>query len=192
MKTLTSAAFALALTVCFGQAFHIDLVSFGSADYSVAAEATTAPYTQNVLGLTFSPAVAAADTIGGTFNSAPLDWSSYDSQLSSNIFLKIVFTGANPNLPISLSIFDSTLTFANTYSGTTTTGDEDYYTLSLVGSYLPAVSLSAGGAQLTWDGGSNLNASVQSIATVPEPSTYALLGLAGLALAGYTVRRRRA
>jgi len=192
MKTLTSAALALVLTVCLSKAFHIDLVSLGSAEYSIVPDVTTATYSQDATGTIFSPSVALGDTLGGLFVSAPLDWSGY-GDLSSAIYLKIVFTGANPNLPISLSIFDSTLEFANTYSGTTTpTGDaEDYYTLSLVGSYLPAVSLSAGGAQLTWDGGANVNASVQSIATVPEPSTYALLGLAGLAIGGYAVRRRR-
>jgi hypothetical protein len=30
-----------------------------------------------------------------------------------------------------------------------------------------------------------------SVALVPEPSTYALLALSGLALAGYAARRRR-
>lgn len=37
----------------------------------------------------------------------------------------------------------------------------------------------------------NYNGGIEQIQMVPEPSTYALLGLAGIALGGYAVRRRR-
>lgn len=192
MKILTSAILSLMLTLCLSQAFHVDLVSLGSADYAIESSVTTATYSQNLLGTTFSPSVALGDTLGGTFIQGPYDWSSY-ADLTSQVFLKISFTGANPNLPISLSIFNADFSLSNTYQGTTTPGDEPgYYALTLVGSSSPGALSNAGGAQITWDGGATVNANVEAIATVPEPSTYALLGLAGLALAGYAVRRRRA
>ena len=50
------------------------------------------------------------------------------------------------------------------------------------------------GIQFTWDGSGTVNANIEKIAAVvavPEPSTYALITLAGLALGGYALRRRQ-
>jgi hypothetical protein len=62
---------------------------------------------------------------------------------------------------------------------------------------LPAVDNSGSTFNFAASGGAfttvlNSAAATESFTVVPEPSTYALLGLAGLALAGYAVRRRRA
>jgi len=48
------------------------------------------------------------------------------------------------------------------------------------------------GVQLTWGGGATaVTSSIQEVRAVPEPSTYALLGMGAVALSGYVVRRRR-
>ena len=192
MKTLTSSLVALVLAASFGQAQFIDLVSLGSSGYLIDGGVTTATYTQDATGTRFSPSVALGDTLGGAFASSPLDWSSH-ANLASSIYLKITFTGANPLLPISLQIFNADFSLSNAYSGTTTPipASTNYFKLDLVGASNPAVLGNAGGAQITWDGGGTLNANVEAIATVPEPSTYALLAMSGLALGGYVVRRRR-
>jgi hypothetical protein len=191
MKKITSALLALILAGSIGQAQFIDLVSLGSSGYLIDAGVTTAAYTQDASGTRFSPSVALGDTLGGVFISSPLDWSTY-GDLSSSIYLKIAFTGANPLLPISLQLFNPDFTLSNTYSGTTTPIGESasYFKLDLVGASTPAVLSGAGGAQITWDGGATVNANVEAIATVPEPSTYALLALAGMAAGAYRLRRR--
>jgi hypothetical protein len=191
MKKLTSSFFALVLAASLGQAQFIDLVSLGSSSYLIDAGVTTATYTQDASGTRFSPSVALGDTLGGAFISGPLDWSSY-ANLSSAIYLKIAFTGANPLLPITLQLFNTDFSLSNTYSGTTAPIGESasYFKLDLVGASTPSVLAGAGGAQITWDGGATVNANVEGIATVPEPSTYALLSIVGLALGGYVVRRR--
>ena len=197
MKTLTSGILALVLTLSLAQAQgYIDLADFGSGSYTVDPGSTTATYTQGALGLTFSPAVALADTLGGTWNSAPLDWSSY-ADLASTIYLKVVFTGANPLSPMVLNIYNTDFSLNIQYEGTSIPIGEvigaNYLPFALTpGTFSAAVLANVGGAQITWGGSGSAGVRVEGVATVPEPSTYALLGLAGLALAGYAVRRRRA
>jgi FtsP/CotA-like multicopper oxidase with cupredoxin domain len=192
MKKTTSALFSLLFSALLAQAQFIDLVSLGTSGYLIDAGVTTATYTQDVTGTRFSPSVALGDTLGGTFLSGPLNWSSY-SDLSSAIYLKISFTGANPLLPISLQVFNSDFSLSNAYAGTTTPipASASYFKLDLNGPFNAAVLANVGGAQITWNSGATVNANVEMIATVPEPSTYALLSLAGLALGGYAMRRRR-
>jgi hypothetical protein len=197
MKTLTSGILAIMLTLSLAQAQgYIDLADFGSGSYTVDPGSTTATYTQGALGLTFSPSVALGDTLGGTWNNAPLDWSSY-SDLASTIYLKVVFTGANPLSPMVLNIYNTDFSLNIQYEGTSipigTVVGANYLPFALTpGTFSSAVLANVGGAQITWGGSGTAGVRVDGVSTIPEPSTYALLGLAGLALAGYTVRRRRA
>ena len=196
MKTVTSGILAIMLTLSLAQAQgYIDLADFGSGSFTVVADATTATYTQDALGLNFSPSVSLGDTLGGTWNSAPFNWSSY-AGLANTIYLKVVFTGANPASPMVLNIYNSDFSLNNQYEGTSVpTGvviGANYLPFTLSGAFTSAVLANVGGAQITWGGSGSAGVRVEGVATVPEPSTYALLGLAGLALAGYTVRRRRA
>ena len=197
MKTLTSGILAIMLTLSLAQAQgYIDLADFGSGSFTVVPDATTATYTQDALGLNFSPSVLLGDTLGGTWNSAPFNWSSYAANLATSIYLKVVFTGANPASPMVLNIYNSDFSLNNQYEGTSVpTGvviGANYLPFTLSGAFTSAVLANVGGAQITWGGSGSAGVRVEGVATVPEPSTYALLGLAGLALAGYTVRRRRA
>lgn len=197
MKTLTSGILAIMLTLSLAQAQgYIDLADFGSGSFTVVPDATTATYTQGALGLTFSPSVSLGDTLGGTWNSAPFNWSSY-AGLANTIYLKVVFTGANPASPMVLNIYNTDFSLNIQYEGTSvpigTVIGANYLPFALTpGTFSPAVLANVGGAQITWGGSGSAGVRVEGVATVPEPSTYALLGLAGLALAGYAVRRRRA
>jgi hypothetical protein len=140
--------------------------------------------------------VSLGDTLGGTWNSAPFNWSSYAADLANTIYLKVVFTGANPASPMVLNIYNSDFSLNNQYEGTSVpigvVVGANYLPFTLTGAFSSAVLSDVGGAQITWGGSGTAGVRVEGVATVPEPSTYALLALAGLALAGYTVRRRRA
>lgn len=170
----------------------IDLVSLGSATFTIDTGNASGSYLQSGSGVTYNPSVALGDSLPGTFG--PLDWSS-NTDLQTAAYLKISFTGANPNLPMSLELFDSTLTSSIKYQGTTDPSASGsaapYFKFTLTSAFNPSVLASVGGAQITWDGDGSVNANLQAIATVPEPSTYALLALAGLAISGYAARRRR-
>jgi|688.fasta_scaffold972380_1 hypothetical protein len=193
MKKTIPAILSLLFTASLVQAQSIDLVSLGSSGYLIDSGVTTATYTQDTTGTRFSPSVALGDTLGGTFISGPLNWTAYSADLSTSIFLKISFTGANPLLPISLQIFNSDFSLSNAYAGTTTPIAESpgYFKLDLNGPFNAAVLAGVGGAQITWDSGATVNANVETIATVPEPSTYALIAVAGAAFGLHRIRRKR-
>ncbi len=189
-KTILSCVIAIAVSTFTAQAQFIDLISWGSSDVTVEGSVTTATYSQSAGGITYSPSVALGDTLGAVFNSVQ-NWTVWEAPLSSEIFVSMTFTGANPNLPFNLIVFNSDFSLSNQYSGTTVaTPDAPYFQLGLISAFDPSVLSNVGGAQFTWDGGATVNATTLTIATVPEPSTYALLALGALALGGYASRRR--
>ena len=188
------------LTLSLAQAQgYVDLADFGSGSYTVDPGSTTATYTQGALGLLFSPSVGLGDTLVGVWNNGPLNWTSY-ADLANTIYLKVVFTGANPSSPMVLDIYNTGGAASLQYQGTSVpigvvVGD-NYLPFTLNAGYSPlqiaGVLSDVVASQITWGGSGSAGVRVDGVSTIPEPSTYALLGLAGLALAGYTVRRRRA
>jgi hypothetical protein len=143
--------------------------------------------------------VALGDTLVGSYNFAPYNWTRH-SDLANTIYLKVVFTGANPVSPMVLDIYNTGGAASLQYQGSSApigiVEGANYLPFTLNAGYSPlqiaGVLSDVVASQITWGGSGTASVRVEAVATVPEPSTYALLGLAGLALAGYTVRRRRA
>lgn len=189
---------AIAFLVAPVRSQIVDLASFGSANFTVDPVSTTAAYSQTASGLVFSPTITFADTLGGSFAST-YNWSTstYNPFATppANWFVKMSISGANPNLPFTLNLI-------NTVVGTLVNFDGD--TSALSGGYVPltlsttdpgvAAALSAiDMAQFTWNNGAAGNVTLAGVAVspVPEPTTYALLALCGLAFGGYAIRRRQ-
>ena len=185
MQTTKKTFLALTLAVATAApSLAIDLVSLGSPTFTVDSGATTAAYSQTASGVVFNGAYALGDTLGGTFTTQ--DWSAY-----TDFGIVMTLTGINPDLPFSVQFYDDTFQVINTYSGLTTgagTSTLQPLTLAIAGT---GVLSSVAGLQFTWDGGGTINATVEKVAAIPEPSTYALLALGGLALGGYAMRRRQ-
>jgi len=146
-----------------------DLVSLGSGAFSIDSFSSIGDYTQDASGTTFSPRVVLGDTVGGAFG--PFDWSSF-SDLSTHIYLKMSFAGANPVLPMTLELFNSDFSQNMKYQGTTASIESypSYFKFDLVSLCLPSVLADVGGTQITWDGGATVNASLQAIASGPAPT----------------------
>ena len=176
------------------------LQDLGSVKYTVDP-ASDVTYIQDTSGVTMNTTVASGQSFYNSVMTSELsDWSSY-----SPYWLKMNITGTNPNLPFTLTLSDSTFAAIGVLTGTTTwdssngggvagsTGVDFYSALTIVSGTASSFQNIAY-LQMGWDGSGSINAKVSQFAgtAVPEPSTYALLGLAGLALAGYAVRRRRA
>ena len=171
----------------------LPFTSFGSGSFTVDPGSTTATYTQDALGLNFSPSVSLGDTLGGTWNNAPLDLSSY-SGFASTIYLKVVFTGANPLSPMVLNIYNTDFSLNIQYEGTSIPIGQvigaNYLPFALTpGTFSPAVLANVGGAQITWGGSGSAGVRVEGFG-VPEPSTYALLLMTGAGALWWARRRR--
>jgi hypothetical protein len=172
------------------QALDFDLLSFGSATYSVDS-GSTATYSQTPSGITMNTTPTGGDTwYNSSMTPVTSDWSSY-----LPFSLNMSVTGTNPNFAFSVELFDADFTSINKYSGSTagltSIASNAPLTVNIPGT---GILTSVQYVQFTWDaGGSAVNATVNKFVgtTVPEPSTYALLGMGALALSGYVVRRRR-
>ncbi len=182
MKTLKIAAALLVLCACASSAQV--LVSLGSSGLTLDS-GSTAPHSQTATTLTFNSAIALGDTVYGAWNTT-YNWSSYIT-----FGLEFSVTGTNPNLPITVLLYDTNAEVINEYS------------LSTVGvgstpTVVPMVLLNSGsgnlnavaGFQLTWQGSGAVNATFKNLVAVPEPATWALLAGGLVAMAVY--RRRPA
>jgi len=197
MKIITFTSIVLIAASSWVKASYVDLMSFGSSQLTLDPGGIIGPWTQSAAGVNLNASISDGYTVGGTINGGPLDFGSYDPL--TDFAIKLTLTGANPNLPFTLTLFDSAIeNFANFQGSTFGATTDSYIALTLSGpvtSEVLAALRAVGGAQFTFDGstapGATANVTVQSVAAVPEPSTYALLALAGIALGGYALRRRR-
>jgi len=137
----------------------------------------------------FSQALAAGNGINVYFSGAALFTGSTAVQYQGGFF-----TDRSASFASSISSATYTYYFANA-SGTNSYNGVSYYTkaqyeTAVLSSNLMTITVTTV-AQTANFGGGDINGQVMQVQVIPEPSTYALLGLSAVAFGAYRWRRRR-
>lgn len=190
-KLFLGCTLSLAL-VCSGYSSWTLLQPLGTGSFAIEPLATDAPHTQIATGITFAPSVAFGHTLGGYFDT-PKDFTTYSTPpWTFGMVMKL--TSISEHIFYSVELYDSAFSRIDTYMGDTgdlVVGTSTFSTLDLIagtgtGDYSDVAAL-----QLTWNGGTSMNLTVESISAVPEPNTLALLGLGAAGLAILRGRNRK-
>jgi hypothetical protein len=147
---------------------------------------------QGATGVVVNGAINNGDFIYAPFSSLQ-NWSALFTPGSYfSIFMNTA--SPNPNVAMSLEFLDGDSATIDVWSGfsgaAAVNGYVDFDTLGTSGTGDYSI---VSAIQITWANpeAATINTTMSTIAVVPEPSTYALLALSGLAFGGYIIRRRR-
>ncbi len=196
MKKLKYCILAAAMSVAFipnSQAQFIDLVSFGSSNFQMDPGSDPI-FSQSATAITMGPSLAIS--LGSTWYNESMTKFVSDWSADPDFYIAMSVEGVNPGLAFGVTFYDTSFGTINIYDSNT----------GFAGSSLSYVPLSLAIAgnnnlsdvqfiQFTWGADGSLGATqsvtVEGIAAVPEPSTYALIALSALAFGAYSAKRRR-
>jgi hypothetical protein len=165
-----------------------DLITLGESTLDIATDFTDLSYTQSGTTLILGGSFNAGQKLEADFLGAPYDWSSAPA-----LALSLSSTNAplvNLFVEFQTSAFATLAEFEVSAASAVSTPASVSMTLKS-GSIANLTNVAA--LMLSWGGNSTETTplTIHSIQSVPEPSTYALLALSGIALGTYMLRRHR-
>jgi len=183
MRVLLTAIFLLVLVP--GASRAQVLANFGSLNFVINLDTTTAPFAQGDTTLTLNGPFGFGSTLDGKFSGDPYDWSGI-----SNFGLLMSAPGASPGSAFTFYMLDSLDAIIGAYTGSASglTSTPSVVELELndlipgTGDFSDVKSVF-----FTWESAGTSAVTMNAI--VPEPSTWALLSLAA-AFGGLAWHRR--
>jgi PEP-CTERM motif len=179
----------LCVILCGRVTAATDLVTLGSTTFTILGT-SDAPFTQQTTTLTLTTASQNTTGVYGDFLTT-YDWSAVP-QFGISLTLA---SGTAPAATFSIVLYDAgAVNMLNTYTGSMSSIGGVASTVPLTLSASGTGNLSAvGSLDFVWgtDVSDASSVVVNSIQSIPEPSTYALLAISGVAFGGYVIRRRR-
>ena len=191
MKKLAA---VLVLATCVSASAQ-NSASLGQGSFAIAEAFTTIPtnnYSQTPTALVLNGGFSlGADTLGGLFSS------SYNWTNAPGFGLTMSVTGSNPALNFFVELFNTNVGLVSKYEGSTFgVGSTPTVVEMEFVSFEPGRGQddlsSVDGLQFTWGSAGTINATIEDITVVPEPTTWALLGVASAVFGLVALRRSSA
>ena len=189
MNKITFVAFVALTTLSAPMApAAADLATLGASSFSLDDDFTYAGASQTSTTLVFGVPFSGGANVYGTFSSLQ-NWSTAPQlalSLSSTVAPSVtLFMDALDSDFVTLASFSLSLTPVNSIQSSYTLNLESGSIANLT--VVDSLFFTLGGPSISGD----TAVTVHAVQAVPEPSTYALLVLGGVAVGGYVLRRRQ-
>lgn len=154
----------------------------GASPFTVDTTNTNFGFTQTASEILINGSDSGS-ILAGTFTSVNIT-----GQNTIQLTLKV--TGTNPNSNFSVELFDPTFTLIRTYTGNFASFGSSFTQVTLKPSATNPTFTSIAGFQFTANGsGTAVNATLDTLTAVPEPSSYAFMIL-GLSVVSFMAKRK--